>query len=297
MKIAALDIGGTEIKYTLYDEAVPFDPGQVKTVKTEAGRGGAAVMETACGLLSSLGRFDRVAVSTAGQVNPADGSILYATDNIPNYTGTPVKKIMEARFGVPAAVENDVNSAALGEAFYGAAREDDDFLCMTYGTGIGGAIVRGKKIWYGSGGAAGEFGHIITHAGGLPCTCGGRGCYEQYASTKALTRLVEKRCGSHLNGREIFGKLDEIPGMRGWVQEWMDEVLYGLVSLVYVFNPSCIVLGGGILNEPLIIGYLSERLPLMLMKSFRGAALKKAALGNSAGLLGAVHRALTDRIP
>lgn len=83
------------------------------------------------------------------------------------------------------AVEGDVNVVALGEGFYSAGREYKDLVCLTYGVGVGGAIVIDRKIYGGSEGVAGEFGHIITHPNGLLCGCGQRGCYEQYASTTA----------------------------------------------------------------------------------------------------------------
>lgn len=293
MNIAAFDIGGTAIKYCLYQESEAFDRRSVKEIPTGIGLGG-TVMDKVSEILTAMNGFDAIAISTAGQVDPVSGTILYATDNIPGYTGTKIRDILENSFHVPVIVENDVNAAALGEAAFGAGKEYSDFLCLTYGTGIGGAIVIGKKIYYGSSYSAAEMGHLITHAGGRTCTCGNRGCYEAYASTTALVRTVKEHSGLMLNGREIFEKLDGNGAVQEAVTEWMDEVIWGLVSLTHIFNPPCIILGGGIMNEPLIHDYIDQNIRKYLMKSYWSVAIKKASLGNTAGLQGMIHLTQTQ---
>lgn len=119
-------------------------------------------------ILRDFSGFGRIGISTAGQVNPETGCIVYANENLPAYTGCNVKKFFEDRFGVPTAVENDVNAAAIGEAAFGAGQGFSDFLCLTYGTGIGGAIVLNGSVYRGATCSAGEFGHLVTHAGGKP---------------------------------------------------------------------------------------------------------------------------------
>lgn len=295
MRIAALDIGGTAIKHCLYDDRRQFSRDIVQETETNALAGGVALMEHVCGIVETMGGADAIAVSTAGQVNPTEGSIIYATDNIPGYTGTMVKAILEDHFHIPAVVENDVNAAALGEAFFGAGRGCSDFLCLTYGTGIGGAIVSGQKIYYGSSCSAGEFGHILTHAGGRKCTCGNCGCYEAYASTRALTRLVKENCGLDMNGRQIFQAINGSKPVRDAVSVWIDEIVYGLVSLIHAFNPQRVVLGGGIMNEPYITETIRRKLPEKLMQSYRGVEIRRAELGNTAGLFGVIHLAEDGR--
>lgn len=294
MNIAAIDIGGTAIKHCLYHDINRFEKLIVQETPTDARQGGKAVIEQVKGLLASMNDFDVIAVSTAGQVNPATGSIIYATDNIPGYTGTKIKEILEDAFKVPVIVENDVNAAALGEAAFGAGKNFSDFLCLTYGTGIGGAIIIDKKIYYGSSCSAAEMGHLITHAGGLPCTCGNRGCYEAYASTTALVRTVKEESGLQLNGREIFVKMNEVSAIRTAVIKWIQEVMWGLVSLTHIFNPPCIILGGGIMNEPFIHDYIQQNIGQYLMKSYRHVEIKKASLGNTAGLQGMIYLAQTQ---
>ncbi len=164
---------------------------------------------------------------------------------------------------------NDVNAAAIGEGAFGAAKGFSDFLCLTFGTGIGGGIILGGKVLRGSGGVAGEVGHLITHKDGLPCGCGGRGCYEQYASTTALVRDAKKVCPSCENGRIIFQEMAAgNTAVKGAVDKWIEEIACGLASLIHTFNPPCIVLGGGIMNEPYIQEGLETALRAVAMESF-----------------------------
>lgn len=285
--IAVVDIGGTNLKYG-------FLPAGSQTLQftgekpTNAHLGGAALMQTVQALLRTLPAFDRIGVSTCGQVDRQTGGIRYATDNVPGYTGIPVRAMLADAFHVPVAVENDVNAAALGEAHFGAGRGCRSFLCLTYGTGIGGAAVLNGALYTGFHGAAGEFGHIATHAGGRACTCGGMGCYETYASTRALTREAEALLGRPVNGRELFKLLDQgNPEVAALVGQWIDEIAVGLAGLVYSFDPECIVLGGGIMKEPYLLPRLRQALGALLMPSYRDVALAPAQLGNTAGLMGA----------
>ena len=283
MRTAVLDIGGTSIKSGVWngqglEEAKEWD--------TNAKLGGSYVVDRAIEILKSYGTFEAVGISTAGQVNSQEGYIRYANDNIPGYTGMGLKERMEKEFGVPAAVENDVNAAALGEAHFGAGKDCDDFLCMTYGTGVGGAIVIGKKIYTGSMFSAGEFGGIVVHPEdcreGEPFS----GCYEKYASAAALVADACRYDESLNNGRKIFARLDE-GEIRHIVDRWIDEIVHGLVTVIHIFNPSCIILGGGVMEQPYILNQLEEKTKHRIMNSFRNVELKKAVLGNGAGLMGA----------
>ncbi len=288
MKILVFDIGGTEIKYSLCDEN--FNLTDKKSVPTNAYEGGNRLIERVVEIAKTYSGIDRIGISTAGQVDSEKGMIVFATDSIPGYTGVQIKQIIETETGVPCAVENDVNSAALGEAYFGAAKGEDNFLCLTYGTGIGGAIFLEGKLFKGNGCSAGEFGHFVTHAGGKSCTCGGCGCYEAYASSGALVRTVKAKTGRDLNGREIFSEFDN-PEIRTVIDEWIDEIVVGLKGLVYIFNPSLIVAGGGIMNEKYITDEINKRLSAELMPSFRCAKVVKAQAGNDANLLGAAYLA------
>lgn len=288
MRILAFDIGGTEIKYALCNEN--FSLTEKNSVPTNAQEGGKRIIERVVEIAKTFENIDRIGISTAGQVDSVNGRIIYATDSIPGYTGTEIKEIVEAETGIPAAVENDVNSAAIGEAVFGAAKGYDSFICLTYGTGIGGAIYLDGKLFTGDSFSAGEFGHMITHAGGKSCTCGGCGCYEAYASASALVNSVNEKLGKTMNGREIFERFDD-PEIRHIIDEWIDEIVIGLKSLAYIFNPSLIVAGGGIMNEAYITNEINARLQKELMASFRKVRVVKALMGNDANKLGAAYLA------
>ena len=128
MKIAVLDIGGTSIKSGIYcnDEIHNY-----KETDTEAKKGGYYVIEKVKKILKDYGAFDRIGVSTAGQVNAKEGKIIYANENLPAYTGMNIKDLLEETFGKPAAVENDVNAAAIGEAYKGAGKVQEEPLSQT----------------------------------------------------------------------------------------------------------------------------------------------------------------------
>ena len=118
MRILAFDIGGTNIKYASCDEK--FNLTDRHTVPTEAQKGGQELVQKIICIIESYENIDRIAISTAGQVDSENGIVVYSTDNIPYYTGMMVKKIIENKTNIPTFVENDVNAFALGEARFGA---------------------------------------------------------------------------------------------------------------------------------------------------------------------------------
>lgn len=288
MRILAFDIGGTEIKYAFCDEN--FNLTEKKSIPTNAHEGGRRIIERVIEIVKSCDNIDSVGISTAGQVDSVKGEIVFATETIPGYTGVKIKELVEKETGIPTAVENDVNSAAIGEAIFGAGKGQSSFICLTYGTGIGGAIYLDGKLFTGNSFSAGEFGHIVTHQGGRKCTCGGEGCYETYASTTALVNSVKEKLNLDLNGREIFERFDE-PEIKSVVDLWIDEIVTGLKSLIYIFNPAMIVAGGGIMNEEYITQEINARLQAQLMNSFRKVKVVKARMGNDANKLGAAYLA------
>lgn len=287
MKVVAVDIGGTSIKSGLWENGQLTD---LKEVDTEAIKGGEHVVLKAIGLIAKYKNFDAIGISTAGQVDSKEGIIRYANENIPGYTGMRLKERIQQVFAKPVVVENDVNAAAIGEAQFGAGRTFDDFLCLTYGTGVGGAIIIGKKIYTGSAFSAGEFGSMLIHPEDKKSGDYFSGCYEKYASTTALVKKAKLYDETLINGRTIFERIEEVP-IQKIVDEWLEEVIYGLTSLIHIFNPPCIVLGGGILTQPYIVEKLSKMIYTSIMPSFRNVVLKQAELGNRAGLLGAIHLA------
>lgn len=290
----AIDVGGTAIKYGTIEKSATSDDltltGQAE-VPTEAAASGEALMERLIRLAMDHWPICGVGISTAGQVDRHKGVVSFATDTLPGWTGMEIVNRMNSALGVPAAAINDVEAVALGEWTLGGARGHHKTLCLTFGTGIGGAILWHGDIESGANGSAGEFGHMITHGGGLPCTCGGRGCYEQYAATRALMASVKNQNlnehfpdGHHLIKAYCQGDQTAV----SLVQPWLEEITIGLVSLVHIFNPSCILLGGGIMAQEVLVDNLRTLLDQQIMPTYREVALISAKLGNTAGLYGAV---------
>ena len=287
MKTMVLDIGGTAIKSAIFENGSLED---IRETPTQAFLGGPHVMSLAKEIIASYKEkydFSSIGISTAGQVDPIQGKIIYANPNIPDYTGTPIRQILEETFLVPVHVENDVNAAALGEAFYGAGREEKDFVCLTYGTGVGGAIFSNGALYHGSSFSAGEFGALIVHPEERdPNVNMFSGCYEKYASTTALIEKAMQYDPAITNGKILFSRKEEHQ-IQKILDDWIQEIVYGLVSIVHMLNPSCIILGGGIMEQSYVTKRIEELLLPSVMSSFRGLKIKKAALGNQAGMLGA----------
>lgn len=283
MRVAALDIGGTSIKSGIWagKETEGF-----REHATNARNGGRYVMERAVEILRQYQGFEAIGISTAGQVNRLEGSIRYANENIPGYTGMKVRDLLETEFRVPVSVVNDVNAAAVGESRFGAGRAYKDFLCITYGTGVGGAIIMNQEVYEGSACSAGEFGGIVVHPEDTVFGRPFQGCYEKYASVTALVRKAMAYNRELDNGRKIFSRLDDLR-VREIIDAWIDEIVYGLITVVHIFNPSCIVLGGGVMAQPYILEEVKQKTTAGIMNSFRNIRLCRAELGNRAGLMGA----------
>ena len=289
MKFLAIDIGGTAIKYGIADENIEIS--KAFEIPSNTKLGASHIIKEVFEIIESCKNdIAAVGISTAGQVDSDRGKLLYANDNFPDYTGTEFSKLIKEKFNIPAYIENDVNSAATGEAVFGAGKGCNDFICLTYGTGIGGAIWQNGKLYKGSNYSAAEFGSITTHANGRLCACGNKGCYEMYASTNALVSDVKASTGSLLNGREIFSPEHfNNPEIKNIIDNWIDEIVIGLSSLIFVFNPSLIILGGGIMNQNYIVEKIKDKIKERDIHSFKSVEIKKAQLGNKAGIIGAAY--------
>ncbi len=283
-RIAALDMGGTKVKGCVFENGQPVQRGEIDS---EAKGGGIHFLGQGVKLLETFGSFDGLGISTAGQVDPEKGVIRYANDNIPGYTGTDVKSFFEHRFGKPTAVINDVYAAALGEGTHGAAAGERDYICLTYGTGIGGGVVLGGRLYYGAGACAGVMlGGLITHPEAMTAGDPFSGSYERRASATALVNAACAVDSTLTDGRAIFARLEENV-VRTVVDRWLDEVAAGLCALIHAYNIPCVVLGGGVMEQPYAIDGVRRRVNEHLIPGFRGVRILGANLGNMAGLYGA----------
>ncbi len=285
LRMLAVDIGGTNLKAALL---IHGELQQHHEVPSEAKKGAPIMLEHVHELIALYDPtdYDCIGISTAGTVDPVEGVIVYANENIPKYTGTRMKELMETRYGKPTFVQNDGKAAAFGELHYGAGRGFNTLMCIAYGTGIGGGVIANGTVHYGSHGGAGAVGHIFTHAGGKLCTCGQRGCYECYASVTALMNMLAEAGLPYTNGRQLMAALPGDAKAEAVVDDWILEICYGLVTLAHTLQPEAFILGGGIMEQPLIIEKIRARLPELLMPGFRDVQVLPAQLGNNAQLYG-----------
>lgn len=292
LKIVGIDIGGTMIKYGLISVDGEISAGG--EIPTEAEKGIENLFQKIFGIIEVYPKEELlgIAVSGTGQIDGNIGKVIGGNDIIPGWIGTDLVKMLEKKFSLPAVLENDVNCAALGEKWLGAGKEKKDFVCVTIGTGIGGGIVVNDDILRGDTCVAGEFGHIQIVKNGHECMCGKKGCYERYASTTALVRMVKEKTGFKLNGKEIFTR--ERAGetiFKEIVEEWIDYLTDGLSTITYIFNPSLIIIGGGITKQgDYLLNRVNKNLASKIGVNYRkNLSIRFAELGNNAGILGAVY--------
>lgn len=238
-----------------------------------------------------------IGIGTAGQVDQSDGSIRFASDILPGYTGVPLKSIIEKRFELPVYVDNDVNVLVLTEKTLGTGRGASHMLCIALGTGVGGAVFTGGKLVHGAWGGAGELGHLSVDFNGLPCICGGVGCLEQYASGTGIAKRMQAKLRSL--GSESASEVDSREVLVRWqsgepiATEVMNETFAALgaaiASLIHALNPEVVVIGGGVAEagEP-FFERVREETAKRCMKSFmENVRIVQAHQGNDSGMIGA----------
>ena len=294
--ILSIDIGGTAVKMGLVDHegaiharheaSVCFDHYQTPILTT-------VIREAQAFLARESAQIEGIGVSATGQVDDRAGAVIGTNGKIPHYEGAQIKRDMEVAFGVPVFALNDANAAALGECFAGRAKGVQNVLMVTLGTGVGGGIVLGGRIFGGTRGIAGELGHFTLYQDGPRCPCGKRGCFESYAATTALVRRAKEATGeADMNGRIVFSRAaDGDQAMLAVLSAWIDDIAAGISGLVHIFNPQMVLIGGGVsAQEALLIAPLRERVLRSVMPRFAECLqLEAATLGNDAGMIGAAR--------
>ena len=314
-----VDIGGTKVAAGLVDE----DGTVLRTAQRPTpGRDVRAVEDTVVEVVealvaeaaaSGLGPVGAVGVGAAGFVDARSGTVLFSPHLA--WRREPLRDAVQARLGRPVLVDNDANGAAWAEWRFGAARGEDRVVCITLGTGIGGAIVVDGRLERGRHGLAGEFGHMVLVPGGHRCECGGRGCWEQYASGNALGREGRElaRSGSPVahellrraggDAEAVLGPLvtaaaqDGDPASRELLEEMGAWFGLGLANLAAALDPGTFVVGGGLSAAgELLLGPAREALERSLTgRGYRPAPrLVAVALGPGAGVVGMADLARTS---
>ncbi len=304
MVYLGIDIGGTGIKAALVNET-----GQILhhiETPTRAFEGAAAVLDRVEQLAKTL--LERsgtpvagVGVGSAGRIDHKRGYVVFSGGNLPGWTGQNLGPELSRRLALPVTVDNDVNAAAIAEGWIGSARGTADYLMLTLGTGVGGAVVIGGRMWRGARWGAGEVGHMALYPKGHTCPCGGEGCAEQYVSAKALTRRANEAAGrpNLFRGiRDVIGAAEKGRDLRReaartGVETFCGDLALFLMNLQQAFDPQVIVIGGGIVRLP----YWWDRLLEASARECRPRSLpirlKKAHNGPQAGVIGAARLAMT----
>jgi glucokinase len=230
-----------------------------------------------------------IGIGTAGQVDPDTGTIVTATPNLKDWAGTPLKDIIEKRFGLPTYVDNDGNVAALGEWWAGGGRGARCLLCLTIGTGIGSGIVYEGKVFRGAKGVGAELGHMSIKYDGIRCNCGGIGCIEAYASGPALMRKLQEKGKSIATPEDVLRYAESGDTI---VLEAIEEIGtllgYAMVSFINIFNPDIILLSGGVSNlGDFLIRPVRKIVDTYALPGGRDVKITRATLGENAGVVGA----------
>jgi glucokinase len=244
-----------------------------------------------------------IGIGIPGSIDAEEGVIVYS-NNI-NFENVKIVEYLKKTFDCPIKIGNDANVAALGEMKYGSGKGSKNLILVTLGTGVGTGIIVESKILLGKYGAGGEGGHMTLVYNGLPCTCGKKGCWERYASATALIRITEEYSNKYPDSEvaKIIKKEGKISGKTAFiaarngdktgakiVSKYVKYVAEGLISLVNIFRPDCILIGGGVSNEG---SYLMKKIERRVSRYSYGGSrnykvpVKKAELQNDAGILGA----------
>lgn len=289
MPVIGVDIGGTKIAAGIVTESAELS--DCITVPARAAQGYDASMAQVRFAIQSVLRpgIRAIGIACPGPLNPRTGVVINPP-NLPGWRDVPLAKNVEREYGLPCAVENDANAAALAEARFGAGRGLRSVFYATLGTGIGAGIVIDGKVYHGKNGQAAEGGHVtIDWRSAERCNCGVAGCVEALASGSAISRRYgrtpEDIARAVLAGDAAStAALDEICEMIG---AWLG----GIVSLL---DPDIVIVGGGMsqIGEPLF-SRLRRIVPLRTINRFAAETpIAPAELGISAGVLGAAAAVL-----
>ena len=312
-----IDLGGTKIDTALVDAVGKIIARDYR--ETRAAEGQEVVIERMvdaahrvmgeAGIASS--QVTAVGVCSPGPIDVRTG-VVTAPPNLPGWKNVPLKRLIEEALGTTTFLENDANAAALGEHRFGAGRGVQNMIYVTASTGIGGGLILDGQLYIGATGAAGEIGHMTVLPWGPYCGCGNRGCLEALASGTAIARdgreLVRRGVPTLIaelaagKPERVTAKLVAEAADKGDIeaQEILAEAMtylgVGMASLVNLFNPELIVIGGGLTNMG--EGLFGPVRRAIERRAFPAAAravkVVPAELGDDVGVLGAAAAAMAQ---
>lgn len=302
--IIGFDLGGTYLKYGLgtADNRILFKgqkPSRGDEPKEEIfGVFFECIDELLQIAAENDGRIVAIGVGSPGAIDFQKGRLKGNTPNLPHWGNADLRGTISGKYNIPLWADNDANVMVLAEARRGAAEGHENVIAITLGTGIGGGILINNQVYRGFNYAGAELGHASIMFDGLPCDCGGRGCIEKYASATAMIRnYVEKASTAgiaipeRMNAKLIFDRAHEGCEVANSVIDETCEYLGAfLASMVNIFNPEVIVIGGGVSHAgEEFIGRIRKSVHERAMApNLVGLKIVQAKLGNDAGVVGAI---------
>ena len=309
-----IDLGGTNIAVGIVNDK--FEIVAQDSTPTMAERPGEAIVEDIAMLCKRLceklgipeSEVDSLGIASPGIVDDETGEVIYA--NNLGFRHFPILPLLHERLAIKEMhIENDANAAAWGEAVAGAAKGSKSSVMITLGTGVGGGIIADGKVFKGFNSAAGELGHIVIEVDGRPCTCGRRGCWETYSSATGLINMTKEKLAEceatgrktsmteqvaqkgKVNGRTAFDGLragDE--AAKEVVDTYIKYLASGIASMINIFQPEVLSIGGGISNEGQYL--LDLLIPAVRPQTYgnglvEATDIRIAQLRNDAGIIGA----------
>ena len=308
--VIGVDLGGTNVR-----SAVVGDGGVISHHTKLSVSGSTSANEVIDHIVACVGqtmascgreRVRGVGVGTPGLIIEETGTIVFAP-NVPGWTDLPLKSLLEQRLDLPVMIENDANAAAIGEHWVGGGAGYKHLVCITLGTGVGGAIIINNQVWRGANGAGGEVGHTTVIENGVLCGCGAPGCLEAYASAPAIARqarealhtdeesVLRTMCGGdpgQITSAMVSQAAQEGDAVALAVMHRAGTLLgVAVASLTNLLNPEIFVIGGGVINAgDLIFDPIQHEIEKRAYK-WSASILKvvPARLGDDAGIIGAAR--------
>lgn len=313
--ILTVDIGGSKILTALVSqngEVIARDHehtaslGRFETVVDQVENAARRLMERSGS--KEYGKPRAVSMAVAGLIDIASG-VVTTSPNLPQWKNVPLRALVERKLGIPTFMINDASAAALGEHAHGAGQGMANMVFITVSTGIGGGIIIDGNLYQGKNGAAGEIGHMVMDVGGPLCGCGNHGCLEALASGTAIARDAAERIalgtyssipkftaeGSAVTAEAVAAAARQgDPLANDIVLRAAHFLGMGLVSVVNIFNPEMVVIGGGVAQMGELL--LGPARTVVMEKAFQlpadTARIVQAKLGADAGIVGAAVYAL-----
>lgn len=279
MDLAAIDIGGTTIKIATWKDGKLQDKHAVNTPKDL--NSFYDILTAEVNKIKQNTKIKGVAISSPGAVDQKNG-IIGGSSALPYIHNFKIVDELKKRFELPVSIENDANSAALGELAEGAGKGSDSMAFFVIGTGIGGAIIINQKVWHGAHLFGGEFGYMSI----------GTKSVSDLASPVAMANRYNERTGKKLDGKTVFALADEDdPVASDERQTLIHSLALAIYNVQQSFDPDKIVIGGGISNNPELIPLLNREIDY-IRKQVNPASIKPeivlCSLKSNANLRGAV---------